>query len=450
MFGWLDTRAPGRHLPGLAARARGRSLALALALASARFVWALARGDRGDRRAPGLVEAAGAHEAGFIWQGRYSLPLAVGVPIIAGVGVGSSETAARLGRRLALVLVASLAVAQILAFAQAIRRYAVGAHGPLWFFGHEQWSPPGTVARADRRVRARHRRGAVVDRARARPGWRRAASGRPSSRSASPPASARRRPRIDAGDGVTAPRVTPRIRVVVVDYNGGDLTHRLPRAPRGVRAPGRRARPRPGRQRVATTPWPSGCGRELPSVRVVESPVNRRLRRRLQPRHRRPRRRRPRRAGQQRRDACPRAGSGRCSRRSRPDPTVGAASPEDPARPPVPRLVVHLGADRPPRRGDRRDARGPDHRSPGRRRRRLARGPVPGAARGDPSSTRDGGELALDRRCRRAAPGAVGRPRRGCELRLDAPGPVAGHLRVRASSACGSRSAPSRRGTPCR
>ena len=144
VFGWLETRAPGvTYLVWLLAL--GAILALALALASARFVWALLAATAATVVIPVVVEAAGAHEAGFIWQGRYSLPLAVGVPIIAGVGVGSSETARRLGRRLALVLVAGLAVAQILAFAQAIRRYAVGARGPLWIFGHEQWSPPGTA-----------------------------------------------------------------------------------------------------------------------------------------------------------------------------------------------------------------------------------------------------------------------------------------------------------------
>ncbi|HEY3725272.1 MAG TPA: DUF2142 domain-containing protein [Acidimicrobiia bacterium] len=144
VFGWLETRAPAvTYLVWLLAL--GAIVALALAVASARFVWALLAATAAAVVIPVLVEAAGAHEAGFIWQGRYSLPLAVGVPIIAGVGVGSSETASRLGRRLALVLVASLAVAQILAFTQAIRRYAVGAHGPLWFFGHGQWSPPGTA-----------------------------------------------------------------------------------------------------------------------------------------------------------------------------------------------------------------------------------------------------------------------------------------------------------------
>ncbi len=91
---------------------------------------------------PVLVEAAGAHEAGFIWQGRYSLPLGVGVPIVAGIGVGSSEGAERLGRRLGIVLVAGLAGAQLLAFAAAIHRYAVGAGGPLWFFPDAKWNPP--------------------------------------------------------------------------------------------------------------------------------------------------------------------------------------------------------------------------------------------------------------------------------------------------------------------
>jgi hypothetical protein len=141
VFGWLDTRAPAVTF-FVWVLALGAVAALALAIASARFAWSLLAATVATVLLPVLVEASGAHEAGFIWQGRYTLPLAVGVPIIAGIGIASSEAALRLGRRLAVVLVASLAVAQVLAFAEALRRYAVGANGLLWFFRHEQWSPP--------------------------------------------------------------------------------------------------------------------------------------------------------------------------------------------------------------------------------------------------------------------------------------------------------------------
>jgi Predicted membrane protein (DUF2142) len=141
VFGWLDTRAPGiTYLVWVLAL--GGLAALAVGMASSRFVWALLAATAATVVLPVIVEAAGAGEAGFIWQGRYSLPLAVGVPLIAGIGLGSSESAQRLARRLVWVIGVSLAVGQVLAFAQALRRYAVGADGPLWFFPDARWEPP--------------------------------------------------------------------------------------------------------------------------------------------------------------------------------------------------------------------------------------------------------------------------------------------------------------------
>ncbi len=35
---------------------------------------------------PLVAEAASAPRIGFVWQGRYSLPLAIGVPVVAGLG----------------------------------------------------------------------------------------------------------------------------------------------------------------------------------------------------------------------------------------------------------------------------------------------------------------------------------------------------------------------------
>jgi hypothetical protein len=141
VFGWLDTRAPGFTLL-VWVLALGGIATLALGVASTRFVLALLAATAVIVVVPVLVEAAGAHEAGFIWQGRYSLPLGVGVPIIAGIGVGSSEGAKRLGRRLGIVLVVGLGAAQLLAFAAAVHRYAVGANGIIWFFPDAKWTPP--------------------------------------------------------------------------------------------------------------------------------------------------------------------------------------------------------------------------------------------------------------------------------------------------------------------
>jgi hypothetical protein len=141
VFGWLDTRAPGATFL-VWVIALGGIAALLLALASNRFAWALLAATVATVTLPVIVESVGASKSGFIWQGRYTLPLAVGVPIIAGIGAGSAEGAARLARRFAVVLCLGLLVAQFLAFAQALRRYAVGSKGPVWFVSHERWAPP--------------------------------------------------------------------------------------------------------------------------------------------------------------------------------------------------------------------------------------------------------------------------------------------------------------------
>jgi hypothetical protein len=141
VFGWLDTRVPGATFY-VWLLALGGLAALALAFASARFAWSLLAAAAATVVLPVLVEAFGAREAGYIWQGRYSLPLAVGVPILAGIGIGGAEAVRRLARRVPMVLAVALAAAQVLAFAQGLRRYAVGADGPVWFFGDARWEPP--------------------------------------------------------------------------------------------------------------------------------------------------------------------------------------------------------------------------------------------------------------------------------------------------------------------
>jgi hypothetical protein len=141
VFGWLDTRVPGATF-FFWLLALGGLAALALAFASARFAWSLLAAAAATVVLPVLVEAFGAREAGYIWQGRYSLPLAVGVPLLAGIGIGGAEAARGLGRRVPMILAVGLAAGQVLAFAQGLRRYAVGADGPVWFFGDARWEPP--------------------------------------------------------------------------------------------------------------------------------------------------------------------------------------------------------------------------------------------------------------------------------------------------------------------
>ncbi len=85
------------------------------------------------------------HRLGIVWQGRDIMPLAVGVPILAGVVLRryrpllerhTKAVVATCGAVCALLGVASCA-----AFFEALRRYAVGTNGPIDFLTGA-WHPP--------------------------------------------------------------------------------------------------------------------------------------------------------------------------------------------------------------------------------------------------------------------------------------------------------------------
>lgn len=81
--------------------------------------------------------------AGFVWQGRYSLPLAVGVPILAAVAWdGSRSIGAAERRRTAICIGVLAAVGQTYALYWSLRRTGVGLAGDLIFFSEERWAPP--------------------------------------------------------------------------------------------------------------------------------------------------------------------------------------------------------------------------------------------------------------------------------------------------------------------
>jgi len=85
---------------------------------------------------PIAFETALANRLGYIWQGRYSIPTAIGLVV-----VGSSTWVARLSQRAVGVLLGAVAVAEVATLWTALRRYAVGTHGS-WFFTDARWHPP--------------------------------------------------------------------------------------------------------------------------------------------------------------------------------------------------------------------------------------------------------------------------------------------------------------------
>ncbi|MBO9556692.1 DUF2142 domain-containing protein [Cellulomonas sp.] len=141
-FGWLDTPSP--YLTVLAWNTAACSLVL-LALAQ--------RGARRPRAAvllllvavlivPVALSVPTAEAAGIVWQGRYTLPIAVGLPLLASVLTTSlrGETVWLVDRMLTLA-VTLLGLGHVAAFYWASRRYAEGLGG-RWSALAPEWESP--------------------------------------------------------------------------------------------------------------------------------------------------------------------------------------------------------------------------------------------------------------------------------------------------------------------
>lgn len=143
VFGWLDTVPPlVSTLVWLGAM--GLVVLLALGCARPRHLLALVLLGAVVLVAPVAISYDQAHRLGVIWQARYILPMVVGLPLMS---VALIERAGFLGAvraRLATVLCVAVAVGDLAAFAEALRRYAVGVTGPLDYL-HSRWHPPGSL-----------------------------------------------------------------------------------------------------------------------------------------------------------------------------------------------------------------------------------------------------------------------------------------------------------------
>jgi hypothetical protein len=78
-------------------------------------------------------------ELGSFWQGRYSLPVMVGIPLLAGATLANAGKAMSLPTR---HLLAGVAIGHLATLFWVLHRNTVGIGGPFWFFGQEEWSPP--------------------------------------------------------------------------------------------------------------------------------------------------------------------------------------------------------------------------------------------------------------------------------------------------------------------
>lgn len=141
-FGWLDTPAPAfTWLVWLGVIAV--VTALGLAYGRLREAVALVGMLVAIVVVPVVAQASQAEQLGMVWQGRYLLPFAVGLPLMA-VLICASRAPERgfPWRRLVGFGVAGLALANAAAFFWALRRFAVGVNGP-WVPFSAHWAPPG-------------------------------------------------------------------------------------------------------------------------------------------------------------------------------------------------------------------------------------------------------------------------------------------------------------------
>jgi hypothetical protein len=91
---------------------------------------------------PALLEFIEARRFGFGWQGRYTLPLAVGLPILCGLALAMKRRPFPRQERIVIMVGIAYVVAQFLAYWQNLRRYTVGYNGALLFWRDPAWSPP--------------------------------------------------------------------------------------------------------------------------------------------------------------------------------------------------------------------------------------------------------------------------------------------------------------------
>jgi Predicted membrane protein (DUF2142) len=141
IFGWLNTLSPlitylvwyvgvGLVLVLALSCVRGRHVVVLLLLIGiVLFV-------------PVVISYGQAHRLGVIWQARYIMPMAVGIPLVSAALLARTDVLLqRASARVATLLCILIGVGQLFAFAEALRRFTVGVLGPIDFL-HGPWQPP--------------------------------------------------------------------------------------------------------------------------------------------------------------------------------------------------------------------------------------------------------------------------------------------------------------------
>ncbi|RKT17376.1 putative membrane protein DUF2142 [Streptomyces sp. 1114.5] len=142
-FGWLDAQPPAATLLVWCAVVLALAM-LALCYARFRDTLAIVGVMVGIVVIPIAAQAMQARQLGMIWQGRYLLPFAVGLPIMcAALCHERLPWGGFAWRRLLVISSFSLGLVNAAAFLWALRRNADGTEGPL-LISPAHWSPPGS------------------------------------------------------------------------------------------------------------------------------------------------------------------------------------------------------------------------------------------------------------------------------------------------------------------
>jgi hypothetical protein len=143
VFGWLDTAMPGVVYLGWALLGTV-VLTLAYLVGTRRQRWGLTAAIAGYIACEVFIRAVVMAPTGFDLQGRYTLPVAVTIPLVAGEILRANFdrleiSAIYFPRMLASVI----ALLQGVGWFANARRYAVGVGGDAIFLGNSLWHPAG-------------------------------------------------------------------------------------------------------------------------------------------------------------------------------------------------------------------------------------------------------------------------------------------------------------------
>ncbi|MCB1282825.1 MAG: DUF2142 domain-containing protein [Microthrixaceae bacterium] len=117
-------------------------LGVAIATGSRRYLVVMALCVVAGHFLPAIAQYRSYEANGLVWQGRYSLPWLVGIPLLAAASVQRALPRETI-LRVVTVVSCSVVIGQVGGLYWAARRWTVGADNEWWIFDSLRWTPPG-------------------------------------------------------------------------------------------------------------------------------------------------------------------------------------------------------------------------------------------------------------------------------------------------------------------